>query len=58
MELFQYCLLVRTPIIQNENTKIESGQIVNVLVKLGPDDSDIALNNGIGVLLNVAIINL
>lgn len=42
-----------TPIIQNENTEIQSGEIVHILVKLGPDDVDIALNSGIGVLLNV-----
>ena len=43
-----------TPIIQNENTEIQSGEIVHIsLVKLGPDDADIALNSGIGVLLNV-----
>ena len=41
-----------SPIFQNDDTKIESGQIVNVLVKLGPEDSDIQLNNGIRVLLN------
>jgi len=41
-----------TPIIQNENYQIQSGQIVNLLIKLGPDDSDILLNTGIRILLD------
>jgi len=41
-----------TPIIQNENYQIQSGQIVNLLIKLGSDDSDILLNTGIRVLLD------
>ncbi len=41
-----------SPIIQNENIQISNGQIVNVLVKLGSDDSDIQINKGIHVLLN------
>lgn len=41
------------PIIQNENSQIQSGQIVNLLIKLGPDDSDIALNTVIRILLDV-----
>jgi len=40
------------PIIQNENYQIQSGQTVNLLIKLGPDDSDIPLNSGIRVLLD------
>jgi len=40
------------PIIQNENYQIQSGQIVNLLIKLGPDDSDIPLNAGIHILLD------
>ncbi len=40
------------PIIQNENSQIQSGQIVNLLIKLGPDDSDIALNTGIRILID------
>lgn len=40
------------PIIQNENYQIQSGQTVNLLIKLGPDDSDIPLNTGIRVLLD------
>ncbi len=40
------------PIIQNENYQIQSGQTVNLLIKLGPNDSDILLNTGIRVLLD------
>jgi hypothetical protein len=42
-----------SPIIQNNNIQIENGQIVNILVKLGSDDSDINLNKGIHVSFNV-----
>jgi len=41
-----------TSIIQNENSQIQSGRLVNILIKLGPDDSDIQLNKGIHILLN------
>ena len=41
-----------TSIIQNENIQIQSGQTVNILIKLGSDDSDIQLNKGIRILLN------
>jgi len=37
------------PIIQNDSMEIQSGEIVNILLKLGPDDSDIDLNKGIRV---------
>ncbi len=40
------------PIIQNENYQIQGGQTVNLLIKLGPDDSDILLNTGIRILLD------
>ena len=40
------------PIIQNENVEIQSGQTVNLLIKLDSVDSDIQLNKGIRVLLN------
>lgn len=39
-------------IIQNENTQIQSGQTVNILVKLDSVDPDIQLNKGIRLLLN------
>ena len=41
-----------SPIIQNENIQIQSGQTVNVLIKLGSEDSDILLNKGIHILFN------
>jgi hypothetical protein len=37
------------PIVQKDSTEIQNGEIVNILVKLGPDDSDIDLNKGIHV---------
>lgn len=40
------------PIIQNENVEIQSGQTVNILVKLDSVDPDIQLNKGIRVLLD------
>ena len=48
---------IGNPIIQNETAEIQSGQIVNLLVKLGPDDPDINLNKGIHVFLNTGGVN-
>ena len=45
-----------TPIIQDGDIEIESGEIRNVLVKLSSTDSDIELNKGIRVLLDVSTI--
>ena len=42
-----------SPPVQSESIQIENGQAVNVLVKLGSDDSDIYLNEGIHVSFNV-----
>jgi hypothetical protein len=42
-----------SPIIQNENIQIQSGQIVNLLIKLGSDDSDIGLNKGVHIRLDM-----
>lgn len=42
-----------SPVIQNNDIKIENGQSVNILVKLGPDDSDINMNKGIHVSFNI-----
>ncbi len=50
--MFSILLLQSTPISQNENIEIQSGQIVNLLVKLGSDDSDIQLNKGIHIRLD------
>jgi len=41
------------PVIQNQSIQIENGDIVNILVKLGPDDSDINLNKGIHISFNI-----
>ncbi len=43
-------------VIQNENIEIQSGQIVHLLIKLRADDSDIFLNKGIHILLNVGAV--
>jgi hypothetical protein len=42
-----------SPIIQNSSIEILNGQAVNVLIKLGSDDSDILLNKGIHVSFDV-----
>ena len=41
------------PSIQKNNSGIDEGQIVNIFIKLGPDDTDIDLNKSIRVLLNI-----
>jgi|APSaa5957512535_1039671.scaffolds.fasta_scaffold03715_10 hypothetical protein len=46
-----------TPIFQNENIEIQSGETVNVLVKLSSAELDIELNRGIRVLLNTGNIH-
>jgi len=55
--MFSILLVGGTPIIQNDSIKIQGGQTVNLLVKLGSDDSDILLNKGIHVRLDVGGIN-
>lgn len=45
-------------LLQKSSTQIQNGEIVNILVKLGPDDSDIDLKSGIQVKLNVGKIHL
>jgi hypothetical protein len=50
--MFSILPVGKVPIIQNENSQIQSGQIVNLLIKLGPNDSDIQLNKGIQILLD------
>jgi hypothetical protein len=47
-----------SPIFQDENIEIESGQIRNVLVKLSSADPDIKLNKGIRLFLDVGKIQL
>jgi len=41
---------------QRENT-IQSGATADVVIKLGPDDSDIQLNDGIRVLVDIGVMN-
>ena len=41
------------PIIQSDSNEIQNGDIVNVLVKLSTADSDIVLNKGMSISLNV-----
>ena len=50
--MFSILPVGNTPIIQNESIQIQSGQTVNLLVKLGSEDSDIQLNKGIRILLD------
>lgn len=47
-----------SPIFQDENIEIESGQIRNVLVKLSSAGPDIQLNKGIRLFLDVGKIHL
>ena len=44
---------VTDPSIQKSSAVIEEGQIVNIFIKLGPDDTDIDLNRSIRLLLNI-----
>ena len=53
-----FSIVPTNTLIQKNNIQIQSGEIVNILVKLGPDDSDINLNKGIQVKLNVGKIHL
>ncbi len=41
-----------TPILQNENIQIQSGQTVNLLIKLDSAEPDIQLNKGLRILLD------
>lgn len=49
-------LPISSPFIQNANNHIASGQKVNLLVKLGTDDTDIPLSKNVRVLLNIGSI--
>ena len=40
------------PTTQGENTEIQSGQIVNILLKLSSTEPDIELNKGLRILIN------
>ena len=53
----KFSILSISSTIQSANNEIQSGKTVNLLIKLGPNDQDILLNNGITVLLNIGSIN-
>ena len=55
--MFSILSVGNTPIIQNANIEIQSGQTANILVKLSSSDPDIQLNTGIRLLLDVASIH-
>lgn len=50
--LFSILDVVDSAPVQNSSIEIPNGESVNLLIKLGPDDSDIELFTGIHVLLN------
>lgn len=54
--MFSIIPISQNPLVQNEDIQIQSGQIVNLLIKLGSEDTDISLNKGIHLLLNVGAI--
>lgn len=45
------------PIIQSDSNQIQSGDTVNILIKLSIADSDIELNKGINILLDVGAVH-
>ena len=53
-----FSIIPDSSIVQSINNEIKSGDTVNLLIKLGEDDSDILLNKGIRVFLNIGSINL
>ena len=50
--MFSILPVGNTPILQNDSIQIQNGKIINLLIKLGHDDSDIPLDRGIHVLLD------
>jgi len=53
----KFSILPISSTVQSANNEIQSGKTVNLLIKLGPNDQDILLNNGITVLLNIGSIH-
>jgi hypothetical protein len=49
----KFSILPTSSTIQSGSIEIQSGQTVNLLIKLGPDDQDISLSKGIRVFLNI-----
>ncbi len=50
--MFSILRVGSNPIIQNENIQIQSGQTVNLLIKLDSMEPDIQLNKGLRILLD------
>jgi len=50
--MFSILLVGSNPIIQNKNIQIQSGQTVNLLIKLDSVNPDIQLNKGLRILLD------
>ena len=50
--MFSILRVGSNPIIQNENIQIQSGQTVNLLIKLDSVEPDIQLNKGLRILLD------
>ncbi|GBL41603.1 hypothetical protein LBMAG54_07750 [Nitrosopumilaceae archaeon] len=53
----KFSILPISSTVQSANNEIQSGKTVNLLIKLGPNDQDVLLNNGITVLLNIGSIH-
>lgn len=53
----KFSILPISSTVQSANNEIQSGETINLLIKLGPDDQDILLNKGIRVLLNIGNAN-
>ena len=56
--MFSIVLVGSSPITQNENIQIQSGQTVNLLIKLDSVNPDIQLNKGLRILLDTGGIHL
>jgi len=54
--LFSIISVSELPATQNDSIQIHSGQSVNLLVKLGSEDSDILLYRGMQILLNTGAV--
>jgi len=52
-----FSIIPSSSIIQSTSNEIPNGNTVDLLIKLGPLDSDILLNKGIRVLLNIGNLN-
>jgi len=50
--MFSIFFVGGSPILQNDGIQIQSGQTVNLLIKLGSENPDIQLNKGLRILLD------